>query len=361
MLNCSKRYRLHIIGYIQRCAFVLFLSFFIFPLYAQVGGTNTYSFLELTPSAQVAALGGKVNAVPGSDPSLAFYNPGLLDSTSNNYLSFNLVGHFAGIGFGYVAYSRSYQNVGNFAAGIHYINYGKFTDADVSGLITGSSSAAEYAFNFSYSRTLPWFDSTLLVGVNIKPLLSVFERYSSYGLLSDLGVTYRHSNQLFTAALVLRNMGGQLTPYSDGGREPVPFEIQLGLSQKLQYAPFRFSLLLQHLNQPRLGHNKVNHNPEPGQKQVTEDDLKKGFDLILDETMRHIVIGVECFPFQGLIVRAGYNYNRRQEMKIENRPAMVGFSWGLGVQLSRFHINYARSIWHLAGASDHISVSVNLN
>ena len=352
----------HITGTVRHVllyVFILHSSFLIYSLSAQVGGTVTYSFLDLTASAQVASFGGKVNAVPGADPTLAFYNPGLLDSTSNNYLSLNFVNLFAGINFGYAAYSRSYQNFGNFAAGIHYVNYGKFTEADESGLITGVFYAAEYAFSFTYSRFLPWLDSTLVMGVNVKPLLSVFERYTSYGLLADAGITYRHPNQLFTAALVLRNMGGQLTPYSDGGREPIPFEIQLGFSQKLRYAPFRFSMVLQRLERPRLGYNKANLNPAPGEKLVREEDLKKGFDLVLDETLRHILVGIECFPFQGLTIRAGYNYNRRQEMKIETRPGMTGFSWGLGVNMSRFQIDYARSIWHLAGATDHISLSVN--
>jgi len=343
---------------IAKSVFIFLFFFFAISLYAQVGGTQTYSFLDLTPSAQTAALGGKMNATPSVDPSVAFYNPAMMDSAASNYLSFSFVDLFAGIGFGYVAYSRSYSAIGSFAAGIHYINYGHFTEADMYGLPYGNFTAAEYAFNFSYSRTLSRFDSILSVGVNFKPLLSVFERYSSYGMLFDAGISYRHPNNLFTAALVLRNIGGQITPYADSGREPAPFELQLGFSQKLQYAPFRFSFLIQHLERLRLGYNKENLDPMPGQKPVTKDDLKKGVDLIFDEMLRHIIFGVECYPFQGLTVRAGYNYNRRQDMKIETRPAMVGFSWGLGIKLSRIHINYARSVWHLAGASDHISLSV---
>ena len=342
------------------CIISFILLFVTLHLQAQVGGTSTYSFLDLTPSAQVAALGGKVNAVTGSDPSLAFYNPGLLDSTANNFLSLNFVNLFAGINFGYAAYSRSYRGIGNFAAGIHYINYGKFTGADESGLLTGNFTAAEYAFNLTYSHFLPWLDSTLLVGVNVKPLLSIFECYTSYGLLTDLGVTYRHPDRLFTAAFILRNMGGQLTPYADGGREPIPFEIQLGLSQRLQHAPFRVSLLLQHLERLRMGYNKINPNPAPGQTPTKEEDLKRGFDLILDETMRHVIVGAECFPIQGLTLRASYNYNRRQEMKIASRPGIVGISFGLGIHFSRFYIDYARTSWHLAGASNHFSINVNL-
>ncbi len=328
---------------------------------AQVGGTTTYSFLDLTPTPQVAALGGKVNAISDANPSLAFYNPALLDSTSNRNLSLNYVNYMAGINFGYVAYSQSYKGIGSFAAGIHYINYGDFTEADMSGIILGKFTAAEYAFNLSYSRFLPWLDSTLTVGVNVKPLLSVFERYTSYGLLADLGITYRHPEQLFTAAFVIRNMGGQLTAYSDGGREPVPFEIQLGISQRLQHAPFRFSLLVQHLERLRLGYNGENNNTTSTTSQPTqEDDTKSGVGLFADELMRHILLGVECFPFQGLSLRAGYNYNRRQDLKVSSHTGMVGFSWGIGIHISRFHVDYARSKWHLAGASNHFSINVDL-
>ncbi len=316
-------------------------------VYAQLGGTSTYNFLDLTPSPHVAALGGEVNATPESDASLPFYNPGLLDSTMNNYLSLNYVNFFAGINFGYAAYARTFRDIGNFSTGIFYINYGTFTEADESGFITGSFRASEYAFNLSYSRYLPWLDSVFLVGVNVKPLLSVFERYTSFGLVTDLGITYRHPGRLLTAALVLRNMGGQLTPYSDGGREPVPFELQLGISQRLQYAPFRFSLVVQHLETPRLAY------PD-------DESSDSGIGTFADELMRHLVFGVECFPFKVLVLRAGYNYNRRQDMKLSSRTGMVGFSWGLGVHISRFRIDYARSTWHLAGASNHFSINVDL-
>ena len=88
------------------CFLFLILNVPFSILHSQVGGATTYSFLNLMSSAQITALGGKVNAVPGSDPSLAFYNPGLLDSTANHYLSLNFVNLFAGVNYGYAAYSR---------------------------------------------------------------------------------------------------------------------------------------------------------------------------------------------------------------------------------------------------------------
>jgi hypothetical protein len=315
-----------------------------------------YGFLNLTPSPQVAALGGKVIAVPDGNPALAFYNPALTDSASDRRLSLDYVKYPAGINFGYAAYARSYPHAGTFAAGIHYVNYGSFTEADMTGIITGSFTAAEYAFNFTYSRPLPPYDGRLTAGVNVKPLLSVFERYSSYGLLVDLGVTYRHPDRLFTAAVVLRNMGGQITAYAGNRREAVPFEIQAGMSQQLQHAPFRFSLTLQHLERLRLG-----TDGERGGASAEEENVaKKGIGLYADELMRHVVLGVECMPFRGLILRGGYNYHRRQEMKAPSRTGMVGFSWGAAIHLSRFRVEYARSIWHLAGASNHFSICIDM-
>ncbi|MDR1666518.1 MAG: type IX secretion system protein PorQ [Bacteroidales bacterium] len=318
-------------------------------LRAQLGGESTYGFLNLTPLPQAAALGGNLIAVSGDGPAASFYNPALLDSSSDNYFSLNYVHYFAGIRFGYAAYARSY-GYSHFAAGIHYVNYGRFTEADMTGLITGSFTAAEYAFNLTYSRCLPWLDSTLTVGVNLKPLLSVFERYSSSGLLADVGFTYRHPGRLFVAALVVRNMGAQLTTYAESGREKVPFEIQMGLSHRLQHAPFRFSLVVQHL-ESRLG----------GGIRPEDEKEKTGASLYADEAMRHLIFGVECFPFKGLILRGGYNYHRRQEMKVLSHTGAVGLSWGIGIRVSRFHIDYARSRWHLAGASNHFAVNVDLS
>ena len=61
------------------------------------------------------------------------------------------------------------------------------------------------------------------------------------------------------------------------------------------------------------------------------------------------------------MLRFGYNYKRRQEMKIDTKTAMAGFSWGFGLKISKFHISYGRATYHLAGASNHFSISTNLN
>jgi hypothetical protein len=327
-------------------------------LSAQLGGNSTFAFLNLTNSARVASLGGKVVSLWDDDLNLPFHNPSLLHKGMSKQLVLNYVNYFSDINYGYVSYARSYEGVGNFALGLHYINYGKFTAADNVGNITGEFKAAEYAFNMFYSRAL---DSSFSIGVNLKPVYSVLETYRSFGLVADIGLNFTNRDKLFSAGLVLRNVGVQIKPYHDGHREPVPFEILIGLSQKLRHAPFRFSLVGHNLQKPDLTYKdpaKKNEEFDP----ITGEPIPENkFAKFGDNLMRHLIFGVEFIPFENFYLRVGYNYQRRQEMKISSRVAMVGFSYGFGIKISRFHLSYGRATYHLAGASNHFSIATSLS
>ena len=325
---------------------------------SQLGGNHTYAFLNLTNSARVASLGGKSAALWEDDLNLPYHNPALLTSGMSHQLVLNYVGYFADVNYGYASYARTMENIGNFAAGIHYIHYGTFTAANEYGEKNGTFHASEYAFNLMYSRTI---DSVFHVGINIKPVYSIFERYNSFGIASDLGFAYHNPEWLFTAAFVLKNMGIQIVPYYDGNREPLPFEIQAGVSQRLRHAPFRFSLLLQHLQKFDLTYEspleeKNEFDPFTGQPLK----LNK-FEVLGDKLMRHIIMGFEFMPGENFYVNLGYNYKRRQELKIPSRTAMTGFSWGFGFKVSKFHFSYGRASYHITGGSNHFSLSTNLS
>ena len=335
----------------------LFLSVTL-NIFAQVGGNYTYAFLNLTNSARVASLGGKSVSLWENDLNLPFHNPSLLNPEMNNHLVINYVGYFTDIKYGYTSYARSYGDKGNFAAGLHYINYGNFTAADLYGTKTGTFNASEYALNLIYSRTI---DTSFHIGINVKPIYSIFENYNSFGLAVDLGFTWHNPEKLFTASFVLKNMGTQIITYYDGNREPLPFEILAGVSQRLKHAPFRFSLLLQHLQ-------KLDLTYKSPVEQKTEIDPFTGmpfktnkFEVFTDKLMRHAILGVEFLPGENFYVNLWYNYLRRQELKIPSRPAMTGFSWGFGARISKFHFSYGRATYHLAGGSNHFSLSSNLS
>ena len=321
---------------------------------AQKGGESTYSFLGLTNSARVAALGGEVVSIADDDLNLAFHNPALLSAGMHSHLSLNYVDYFAGVNYGYASYSHSAGTLGNFAAGMHYVNYGIFDRTDELGVSHGTFRASEYALNLIYSRS--FLDSALTAGVNVKPIFSSLEQYTSFGQAMDLGVTYYLSGSLTTFGLVLKNVGLQLTSYS-GTREALPFEIQAGVTQGLAHAPFRFTVTFQHLERWDLSYTQ-----EDESLSFTESvQQSSGFDSFADNLMRHVVLGTEFLLGKNFHIDLGYNYKRRKEMQVNSRPGMVGFSLGFGFRVSKFHMAFGRSSYHLAGGTSHFSLTTNLS
>jgi hypothetical protein len=237
------------------------------------------------------------------------------------------------------------------------VNYGSFPYADESGIRSGEFTANEYVLNLLYSRKI---DTFIHVGVNLKPIYTVFESYTSFGLAADVGVHYYHPELLFSAGLALKNIGTQLTTYYGGAeREKLPFEIQAGFSQKLAYAPFRISLTLQHLQKWDLTYET--EEEENTSFDPLDDVPENKFEVFGDKLLRHSIFGLEFMPGKNFYVGLGYNYQRRQELKIASRVGMVGFSWGFGLKISKFHFSYGRATYHLAGGSNHFSLSTNLS
>jgi hypothetical protein len=319
-------------------------------LFSQIGGEGIYRFLDIPNSAKVAALGGSQIAFTDNDLDLTFYNPSLLSDSMRNQLSVNYVQYIAGISVGYASFAPNLKGPNSFAIGIHYVNYGTFEGASETGQQTGTFSAAEYAFNLFYSRTIT---PQVRVGINLKPILSSFESYQSFGLAADLGITYTAKNQLSVFSFVARNIGRQITTYYDNAdREKLPWDMQLGFSKKLAHAPIRFLVTADHLNRWNLSYlNSQNDAAQP-------DEKSDGFTSLL---MRHLVFGAELIPEQHVTVRFGYNYQRQKELAIGNRPGLVGFSAGLGVKIAKFNLNYGIASYHLAATSHYFSIAVNLS
>jgi hypothetical protein len=324
---------------------LLILIASVSPSFSQTGGDNVYEFLNLTHSGLVSSLGGTNVSLSSKNLNLAYHNPALLNQAMDKSLALNYVNYFAGINYGLAMYSRSYPGTGNFAAGLTYLNYGSFTEADVSGIITGSFSAAEYALSFIYSREI---DSLITIGVTFKPVLSQLERYTSFGFAFDLGATWHNRSNLFSAGFVIKNAGFQVTSYAGEPHQKLPFEIQAGLSQRLAHAPFRFSLTLRHLE-------KFDLTYQYNIPSTTENKVSSGF---LENSMRHAIIGAELIPHKNFYFSVGYNYQRRRELQIESKVSTVGFSWGFGINTSLLNIEFGRATYHLAGSSNNVSLVI---
>lgn len=334
---------------IKKTVYIILLNFTVTLSSGQTGGDNVYEFLNLTHSGLVSSLGGVNVSLRSGDLNLAYHNPALLNSDMDRSLAINYVNYFAGINYGMTMYARSFRGTGNFAAGITYLNYGSFKETDESGNITGTFSAAEYALSLIYSRDI---DSLFSVGANLKPVLSHLEKYTSFGFALDIGALYHSRNNLFSAGLVIKNAGLQITTYAGEAHEKLPFEIQAGVSQRLAHAPFRFSLTLRHLERFDLTY-KYESTSSTGVSTGIESPKSSDF---FENVLRHMVIGTELIPHKNFYISAGYNYQRRRELQIDSKVSTVGFSWGFGINTSILSIGFGRATFHLAGASNNVSL-----
>ncbi len=326
--------------------------------FSQFGGESTYDFLNLSASARVNALGGiQVGLIDDSELSLTYYNPATLMPGMHNSFSVNYIDYIADIRYGYAAYSRHFDNIGSFAAAMQFVNYGSFREADEQGNLSGNTfSAGDYALNLIYSRNV-WDNIT--VGGNLKPIYSSYENYNSFGIAADLGATYIDSTGNFSAGLVLKNMGVQLTTYdrTEGSREPLPFNLQAGFSQRLAHAPFRFSVTLQHLTNWELSDKSTwdfDHKTESEIVVGSSDDIFKQF-------LRHTILGVEFIPSENFTIGLGYNFQRRYELSIKENPGAIGLSGGFTVKVSKFRVSYAIASYHLSGTSNTFSITTSLS
>jgi len=228
---------------------VILLVIATLPGFAQLGGSSTYSFLDLTSSARNAAMGGDQIAIKDGDLDMLYLNPALLDSSMHMYLATDFTNYYGGVNYGYVGYAHTFKKVGNLAAGIMYANYGNFQRADVNGTIQGNFSANESLLHVTYARPFGKYFST---GANLKFIYSQLAEYNSFGMALDLAAVFHHPKKNWTVSLVARNLGSQLDPYVSGQYEPLPISLDIGVSHKLKYIPLRLSMIIVDLQKPDL-------------------------------------------------------------------------------------------------------------
>ncbi len=344
---------------LYRSCLIIFLFWnFAISSFAQIGGNSTFDFLDRTNSARVASLGGNILAINDNDISLALTNPSLISAEMNNTLALDFVTLSTAYSYGDIMYSRSFSKVGNFVGTFQFINYGSFTYADIAGNTGGDFTAGEYALTIGWGRTLsPHFS----IGANGKLIYSQLETYHAAGIAVDVAGSYHTTDNIFSASLTARNIGIELVQYIPGTNDPLPFEMQAGIAIKLRHLPVTISVLYNNIEKWDLAYydslapgNQV--DPITGQTKKKTDIENFG-----DELMRHIVIGAELTIAKAFSLRLGYNYRQRQEMKLTDRTALSGFTYGFGLRIKMFTLSYARSTY-MAGSfnPNYFSLAMNL-
>lgn len=328
---------------------------------AQIGGDHIYEFLNLSNSARVTGLGGNLITVKDDDVSLAYSNPSLLNEKMHKGLSFNYNFHLADISNGYFGYAHQIDKwKATVHGGIQYINYGTFDLTDDIGNTTGTFKASEYALTFGAGKQL--YDK-LSVGANLKLITSQFESYNSLGVATDIAAYYSDTSSRFGLTLVFKNIGTQLTTYQDGNREPLPFDIQFGISKRLAHLPFRFSIIGHNLHRWNITFDDPNSVESVFLIGDGAQNSDNEFRDRVDNLFRHIIFNGEFLFGKGEIMRLrlGYNHFMRRELSVTNFRSRSGFSFGLGIKLRRFRYEYGRGYYHFAGGLNHLSISTRLS
>lgn len=333
------------------------LCMFATTVVGQTPSGYTAAFLNLTTSARVAALGSNYISVADDDISVAFGTPSLISEQMNNALSLSFVSLFSGGGYGSILYGREIKNFGSFVFGLQYVNYGTFDGYDEDENAEGTFAAADYVFSIGWGKKLA---DNLSVGASFKPILSHYESYTSFAVAFDLALTYNSPNDLFSSTVIARNIGAQLVTF-DGVSESLPFELSAGLSYKLPKAPFRLYFTATELQTWNLRYDDP-LNPietiDPFTGEVTTENKLMG---VLDNMVRHAVVGVEFCPSKAFNVRLGYNYRRAKEMQASQGFNFSGFSYGVGLRVKKFYISYSRNNYHQGQSPNYITVTTDLN
>ena len=335
--------------------FRYFIILFIFPFSVLSQSLNSsLSFLNTEISSRSLAMGGDLISIYDNDILLAQKTPSILNADMNNELGFSFVDYFSDISLVSFNYAKNFKKIGCLSLGFISADYGDFTSTNEVGEQDLSFSASDQIINFGFARKI---NQKINLGFNINFLNSSYERYKSSSITSNISTTYYSSENNFNSTLLFKNIGRQLKGYTSLS-EKIPFEIQFGISKKLEHLPFRYSIVLNNLNKFDISNDySLNSftNNESGEIELVDESFAKTI-------LRHIIISGELNLFNdNLYLRGGFNFQRRFNMTIDSYGGLVGFSFGVGMKVSKINLSYSRSSYHLSGQLNSFSFSTNLS
>jgi len=315
--------------------------------------------MDATNSARVAALGGTILPIYDStDVQLAIYNPSIINEGLHNALALSYVNYYAGVNFATAQYARNFGKAGTFVGTVQYHNYGSIKYADANGNLTGGSFVpSDYLVIIGWGRQLTPHWS---IGANVKLGGIQYESYKTFAVAVDVAGHYRTtSGWMFT--LGARNAGLEVFDNLPGNKNKLPFHLSAGFAKRFEHVPFLLSVTYDNIQKWNLSYN------DPLDLDGTYDPItgtftqKSGVAKFADNFMRHIVLGGEIYIGRYVVVRLGFNYGSRQNMKTPTKKGMCGFSYGFGVNIWKFTLNYSRSEMHIYGSPNYISITTNLD
>lgn len=339
----------------MRLSLVISLLFAITQVPAQtIGGNTVFNFLKLPATPQLTALGGVNTSQVSNDIGLAFNNPALLRREMHTQMNAVFNSLYDGISSYNLSLGYHHQKINtNFLWGLSYINYGSIQQTDASGNLLGQFKPTDWVMQLSASRG---YLEKWNYGATVKFINSNYGQYRSNGIAVDAGLLYHDTAKLFSASFVAKNMGTQLKKYDGTDPDDLPFDMQFGVTKRLENSPFGFSFTAHHLHRFDIRYNDAGFNAG---NDFNNDSTKK---FTLDKLFRHFVLATTIYLGDKVEVAAGYNYLRRKELNIENAGnGLTGFSLGVALLLNKLQVRYARSHYQNNTAYNQFGLNITLN
>lgn len=326
-------------------------------MHAQLGGNYVFGFLNLPTGARAASLGGYASPTADKTLDFAIFNPSLANESMIGNYSIQQAIMPSGITFGTVSTAISLKK-GILVPFIRHVSYGSFQGYDATGNATNTFSAFDFKAGASYAYPI---NPVFTLGVNAGIIGSYLETYSSYGFAGSFAVQYHHKNELIHASLLARNVGVQFKGYTgfEDALNPLPLEIQGSLSIKLKHAPLRFTFIAHHLNQWKIGY----YDPSilPKIDGLTGDTIQPPNVGFFEQLGRHLAVQAELVTKGVFQLRIGFDYHRRQELKLEQTPGLAGLSFGIGLNFRKFRLDYGFMVYSKAGMNNSIGLSTKIS
>jgi hypothetical protein len=325
--------------------FLIITFFFLAALSANsqtLGGKAAYPFLHLPTSASLSALGSVNISYNNNDVSLATNNPALLNSNLHSQLSTSFNAFFARI--------KAYQLAGavynqkhdiTFGSSLFYVDYGNMQQTDENGSVMGSLHPRDMVFQLSAGKA---YLEKWQYGVTGKFIHSMYGTYQSSALAFDVGLYYKDSSRLLSAAFLAKNMGVQLSNYY-GEKEELPFDLQIGITKRLEKAPLGFSATLQQAHHWSVGY---------------KDSLSQS--SAFNKFFNHFILATHIYIGKNMELMAGYNRLRQTELNINAAGnGLNGFSTGFRAAFKKLQFQYAKAYFQRSGAYNQLGLNFNLN
>ena len=313
----------------KKVVFTIIATIFVLQATAQES-QEVFSFLRLPVSAHVAALGGDNITIDDDDPTVIFHNPALIANVADKSINLNFMTYMEGAKTASASFIKAWGERATWGVGAQYMDYGSMKETTVDNIEQGTFSAKDIAIagTFTYLLSDRWSG-----GVTLRFISSSIGSYNSIGLASDLGLNYFDEERGWSLSAVAKNLGGQVKAYQDD-YERIPIDLLVGVSKRLEAAPLRFSLTFSRLNR---------------------------WDTSF---IQHVAIGADVFLGENIYIAGGYNFRRRDEMKISESSGSsshgAGLSVGAGLTLKRFKLNVAYAKYHVSASSILINATYSL-